>query len=195
MDCLRWVNGIKLLCSCDNQAASCWGRSLRFLAFLWTSTSSRSSLHKIAEKTEIWLPWLQALWMREDLHDHVTTRILGVEPQVAQTHYESSSLPGVRKGMRRELLLSSLYLTSPQTSFGVRLSAGRLLSIVIWAKNCRSKKGIKQCLRGLKCSQNTKKNKKTLKASFKAMFNVHFANLVSKENLSIQRLIIFLLYE
>ena len=133
--------------------------------------------------------------MREDLHDHVTTRILGVEPQVAQTHYESPSLPGVRKGMRRELLLSSLYLTSPQTSFGVRLSAGRLLSIVIWAKNCRSKKGIKQCLRGLKCSQNTKKNKKTLKANFKAMFNVHFANLVSKENLSIQRLIIFLLYE
>ena len=31
-----------------------------------------------------------------------------------------------------------------------------------------------------KCSQNTKKNKKTLKVSFKAIFNVHFANLVSK---------------
>ena len=47
---------------------------------------------------------------------------------------------------------------------------------VIWVKNCRSKKGLKQCLGGLKCSQNTKKNKKTLKVSFKAMFNVHFAN-------------------
>ena len=43
------------------------------------------------------------------------------------------------------------------------------------------KKGIKQCLGGLKCSQNTKKNKKTLKVSFKAISNVHFANLVSKE--------------
>ena len=51
------------------------------------------------------------------------------------------------------------------------------------------------CLGGLKCSQNTKKNKKTLKVSFKAIFNVHFANLVSKEYFSIQRLIIFLLYE
>ena len=70
-----------------------------------------------------------------------------------------------------------------------------LLSTVIWVKNCRSKKGIKQCLGGLKCSQNTKKNKKTLKVSFKAIFNVHFANLVSKEYFSIQRLIIFLLYE
>ena len=46
-----------------------------------------------------------------------------------------------------------------------------------------------------KCSQNTKKNKKTLKVNFKAIFNVHFANLVSKEPFSIQRLIIFLLYE
>ena len=51
-----------------------------------------------------------------------------------------------------------------------------LLSTVIWVKNCRSKKGLKQCLGGLKCSQNTKKNKKTLKVSFKAIFNVHFAN-------------------
>ena len=67
-----------------------------------------------------------------------------------------------------------------------------LLSTVIWVKNCRSKKGIKQCLGGLKCSQNTKKNKKTLNVSFKAIFNVHFANLVSKEYCSIQRLIIFL---
>ena len=58
----------------------------------------------------------------------------------------------------------------------------------IWVKNCRSKKGIKQCLGGLKCSQNTKKNKKTLKVSFKAIFNVHFADLVSKEYFSIQRL-------
>ena len=70
-----------------------------------------------------------------------------------------------------------------------------LLSTVISVKNCRSKKGIKQCLEGLKCSQNTKKSKKTLKVSFKAIFNVHFANLVSKEYFSIQRLIIFLLYE
>ena len=49
-----------------------------------------------------------------------------------------------------------------------------------WVKNCRPKKGLKQCLGGLKCSQNTKKNKKTLKVSFKAIFNVHFVNLVSK---------------
>ena len=56
-----------------------------------------------------------------------------------------------------------------------------LLSTVIWVKNCRSEKGLKQCLGGLKCRQNTKKNKKTLKVSFKAIFNVHFANLVSKE--------------
>ena len=68
-------------------------------------------------------------------------------------------------------------------------------STVIWVKNCRSKKGLKQCLGGLKCSQNTKKNKKTLKVSFKAIFNVHFANLGYKEYFSIQRLIIFLLYE
>ena len=46
------------------------------------------------------------------------------------------------------------------------------------------KKGIKQFLGGLKCSQNTKKNKKTLKVSFKAIFNTHFANLVSKEYFS-----------
>ena len=64
----------------------------------------------------------------------------------------------------------------------------------IWVKNCRSNKGSKQCL-GVKCSQNTKKNKKTLKVSLKAIFNVHFANLVSKEYFSIQRLIILLLYE
>ena len=37
-------------------------------------------------------------------------------------------------------------------------------------KNCRSKKGLKQCLGGLKCCQNTQKNKKTLKVSFKAIF-------------------------
>ena len=55
-------------------------------------------------------------------------------------------------------------------------------------KNCRSKKGIKQCLGRLKCSQNAKKNKKTLEVSFKAIFDVHFANLVSKEYFSIQRL-------
>ena len=39
-----------------------------------------------------------------------------------------------------------------------------------WKINCRSKKGIKECLGGLKCSQNTKKNKTTLKVSFKAIF-------------------------
>ena len=50
------------------------------------------------------------------------------------------------------------------------------LMTVTWVKNCRSKKGIKQCLGGLKCSQNTKKNKKTLKVRFKAIFNVRFAN-------------------
>ena len=62
-------------------------------------------------------------------------------------------------------------------------------------KNCRSKKGLKQCLGGRKCSQNTEKNKKKLKVSFKAIFNVHFANLESKEYFSIQRLKIFLPYE
>ena len=40
-----------------------------------------------------------------------------------------------------------------------------------------------------------KQEAKTLKVSFKAIFHVHFANLVSKEYFSIQRLIIFLLYE
>ena len=34
------------------------------------------------------------------------------------------------------------------------------LSTVIWVKNCRSKRGIKQCLGGLKCSHKAKKNKK-----------------------------------
>ena len=54
----------------------------------------------------------------------------------------------------------------------------------IWVKNCRSKRGIKQCLGCLKCSQNAKKNKKRLKVSFKAIFNAHFINLVSKEYFS-----------
>ena len=68
--------------------------------------------------------------------------------------------------------------------------------IVQWERiKTSSKKGLKQCLGGLKCRQNTKKNKKTLKVSFKAIFNVHFANLVSEEYFSIQRLIIFWLYE
>ena len=66
-----------------------------------------------------------------------------------------------------------------------------LLSTVISVKNCRSKKGLKQNTK----KKNTKKNKETLKVSFKAIFNVHFANLVSKEHFSIQHLIIFLLYE
>ena len=46
------------------------------------------------------------------------------------------------------------------------------------------KKGIKQCLGCLKCSQNAKKNRKTLKVIFKAIFNAHFANLVSKQYFS-----------
>ena len=53
------------------------------------------------------------------------------------------------------------------------LSSGR--------KTVAQKRGIKQCLGGLKCSQKTKKNKKTLTVSFKAIFNAHFANLVGKE--------------
>ena len=46
------------------------------------------------------------------------------------------------------------------------------------------KKCIKQCLGGLNCGQNTKKNMKRLKVSFKAIFNAHFINLVSKEYFS-----------
>ena len=80
-------------------------------------------------------------------------------------------------------------------SLFTKLAKCTLGTVVIWVKNCRSKKGLKQCLGGVKCSQNTKKNKKTLKVSFRAIFNVHFANLVSKEYFSIQRLIIFLLCE
>ena len=81
-------------------------------------------------------------------------------------------------------------------SLFTKLAKCTLGTVVIWVKNCRSRKGLKQCLGGLKCSQqNTDKNKRTLKVSFKTIFNVHFANLVSKEHFSIQRLIIFLLYE
>ena len=40
-----------------------------------------------------------------------------------------------------------------------------------------------------------KEKQEDAKGSFKAIFNVQFANLVSKEFFSIQRLIIFLLYE
>ena len=57
------------------------------------------------------------------------------------------------------------------------------------------KKALNSASGDLKCSHNTKKNKKTLKVSFKAIFNINFANLVSKDYFSIQRLIIFLLYE
>ena len=71
----------------------------------------------------------------------------------------------------------------------------RIIVLVhIWVKNCSSNEDIKQCRGGLKCSHDTKKKEKRLKVSFKAIFNVHFANLVSKEYF-IQRLIIFLLYE
>ena len=59
-----------------------------------------------------------------------------------------------------------------------------LLSTVIWVKNCCSKKGLKQCLGGLKCRQNAKKNKKMLKVSFKAIFNANLANLVNGKSLS-----------
>ena len=45
-------------------------------------------------------------------------------------------------------------------------------------------KCIKQCLGCLKCSQDTKKNRKTLKVIFKAIFNAHFVNLVSKKYFS-----------
>ena len=41
-----------------------------------------------------------------------------------------------------------------------------LLSTVIWLKNCCSNRGIKQCPGGLKCSQNAKKNKKSLLFGF-----------------------------
>ena len=56
-----------------------------------------------------------------------------------------------------------------------------LLSTVIRVKNCRSKKDTNQCLGGLKCSQNTKKNRKALKVSFKSIFNAPFTTIVSKE--------------
>ena len=59
------------------------------------------------------------------------------------------------------------------------------VSTVIYVKNCRSKKGVKQCLGGLKCVQNAKKKKKKkLKVSFNVIFNANFANLVSKEYFS-----------
>ena len=51
-------------------------------------------------------------------------------------------------------------------------------------KTVAQKKGIKQWLGGLKCIQNTKKNKKRLKVSFRAIFNAHFINLVNKEYFS-----------
>ena len=69
-----------------------------------------------------------------------------------------------------------------------------LLSTVIWVKNCHSKRGVKQCLGGLKCSQKAKKNKKSLKVSCKAIFSAHFIYLVSKESFS-YIFIICLLYE
>jgi len=58
------------------------------------------------------------------------------------------------------------------------------LQSVIWLKNCYSKRGVKECLGGLKCSQNAKKNKKSLKISCKAILNAHFIYLVSKESFS-----------
>ena len=79
-----------------------------------------------------------------------------------------------------------------------RYLSGHLLTIIVNEVNllfsslyCRldeklslKKRGIKQCLGGLKCSQNAKKNKKRLKISFKALFNANFINLVSKEYFS-----------
>ena len=48
----------------------------------------------------------------------------------------------------------------------------------------KTKRGIKQCLGGLKYSQNAKKNKKSLKVSIKPIFNAHFISLVSKKYFS-----------
>ena len=112
---------------------------------------------------------------------------------VAQAYYESPEQhPTYLLNYSYDNSYKTLYENYPISPL---ISPRWLLSTVIWVKNCRSKKGIKQCLGGLKCSQNTKKNKKTLKVFFKAIFNVNFANLVSKEYFSIQRLIINLLYE
>ena len=97
--------------------------------------------------------------------------------------------------MEKYSLLTKLAKCTLNIALKLTFSVFLFFFTEIWVKNCRSKKGLKQCLGGLKCSQNTKKNKETLKVSFKAIFNVHFANLVSKEYFSIQRLIIFLLYE
>ena len=102
-----------------------------------------------------------------------------------------------RKGRTQVATGSPSLLWEPWTTLSCLANRenSSLLYTVIWVKNCRSKKGIKPCLGGLKRSQNTKKHKKTLKVSFKTIFNLHFANLVSKEYFPIQRLIIFLLYE
>ena len=61
--------------------------------------------------------------------------------------------PDDSRGKRRELLFSSFYCHLQ----------GEKLSL-------KKRYYIKQCLGGLKCSQNTKENKKTLKVSFKAIF-------------------------
>ena len=105
-----------------------------------------------------------------------------------------------RKGIRLSVQQTFVGINCLQSAFFLKI---RLVLDLIFLsdsfsprwQNCRSKKGIKQCLGGLKCSQNTKKNKEALNVSFKAIFNLHFANLVSKEYFSIQRFIIFVPYE
>ena len=66
---------------------------------------------------------------------------------------ESKLLRGSQAGRkRRELSIRSAYT----------------IGIKNWVKNCRSKRGIKKCLGGLKCSQNAKKNKKSPKGELQS---------------------------
>ena len=95
------------------------------------------------------------MWMMENVH-YLSEHLFLVE------FIDTESKPG-------QYRFANLFFFSLYCHLGKKLSF---------------KKGIKQCLGGLKCSQNTKKNKKTLKVSFKAIFNAHFANLVSKEYFS-----------
>ena len=67
---------------------------------------------------------------------------------------------------RRERRFTSLLFSSLYCHQGEKLSL---------------KKRYKQCLGGLKCSQNAKKNKKRQKVSFKAIFKADFINFMSKE--------------
>ena len=49
---------------------------------------------------------------------------------------------------------------------GLPTFSSLLSTVICLGENCRSKRGIKQCLGGLKCSQNAKKNKKSLLFGF-----------------------------